>query len=75
MNPAPTASVGSGTAAADPPNPNHSEPSLRTLPFSSINVYKNGKLLGTVSYICTSLYTSNPDFVWQNVLQSDGSCP
>ena len=48
MNPAPTISVGAGTPAADPPNPNHPEPSLRTLPFSSIKVYKNGELLGTV---------------------------
>ena len=75
MNPAPTASVGSGTAAADPPNPNHSEPSLRTLPFSSINVYKNGKLLGTVSYLCTCLCTSNLDFISQNVLQSEDNVP
>ena len=28
-------------------NPNHSEAPLRTLPFSSIRVYKNGKLAGT----------------------------
>ena len=48
MNPAPTVSVGAGTSATDPPNPNHPEPSLRTLPFSSIKVYKNGELLGTV---------------------------
>ena len=48
MNPAPTVSVGAGTPASDPPNPNHPEPSLRTLPFSSIKVYKNGELLGTV---------------------------
>lgn len=48
MNPAPTVSVGAGTSAADPPNPNHPESSLRTLPFSSIKVYKNGELLGTV---------------------------
>ena len=75
MNPAPTASVGSGTAAADPPNPNHSEPSLRTLPFSSINVYKNGKLLGTVSYLSTCLYTNDLDFVWQNVMRSEGNFP
>ena len=32
---------------ADPPNPNHPQISLRTLPFSSIRVYKNGELLGT----------------------------
>ncbi|KAL1302369.1 hypothetical protein AAFC00_002772 [Neodothiora populina] len=29
------------------PNPNHVEPSLRTLPHSSIRVYKNGQLVGT----------------------------
>ena len=55
MNPAPTVSVGAGSAAADPPNPNHPEPSLRTLPFSSIKVYKNGELLGTVRIFRTSL--------------------
>ena len=32
---------------ADPPNPNHPQIPLRTLPFSSIRVYKNGELLGT----------------------------
>lgn len=31
----------------DPPNPNHPEPSLRTLPFSNIKFYKNGEALGT----------------------------
>ncbi|KAF1345842.1 hypothetical protein BDV97DRAFT_401226 [Delphinella strobiligena] len=29
------------------PNPNHVEPALRTLPHSSIRVYKNGQLVGT----------------------------
>lgn len=29
------------------PNPNHPEPSLRTLPHSSIRVYKNGRAIGT----------------------------
>lgn len=29
------------------PNPNHIEPALRTLPHSSIRVYKNGQLVGT----------------------------
>jgi len=29
------------------PNPNHVEPSLRTLPHSAIRVYKNGQLIGT----------------------------
>jgi len=31
----------------DPPNPNHPEPSLRTLPFSNLKFYKNGEELGT----------------------------
>ena len=56
MNPAPSVSVSAGSAATDPPNPNHSEPSLRTLPFSSIKVYKNGELLGTVRTFQTSVY-------------------
>jgi len=30
----------------DPPNPNHPEPSLRTLPFSNMRFYKNGEELG-----------------------------
>ena len=59
MNPAPTASVGAGTAATDPPNPNHPEPSLRTLPFSSIKVYKNGELLGTVRIFRKNLFSVN----------------
>jgi len=29
------------------PHPNHQDPSLRTLPHSSIRVYKNGKFVGT----------------------------
>lgn len=29
------------------PNPNHIEPSLRTLPHSAMRVYKNGQLVGT----------------------------
>lgn len=55
MNPAPTVSVGTGSAATDPPNPNHPEPSLRTLPFSHIKVYKNGEPLGTVRIFQISL--------------------
>ena len=35
------------TTEADPPNPNHPQVPLRTLPFSNIKVYKNGQLLGT----------------------------
>lgn len=44
MNPAPTTT---STATAEPPNPVHSIPSLRTLPNSSIKIYKNGVLMGT----------------------------
>lgn len=29
------------------PNPNHIDPALRTLPHSSIRIYKNGQLMGT----------------------------
>lgn len=47
MNPAPAVVTASTPASTDPPNPNHPEPSMRTLPFSSIKVYKNGELLGT----------------------------
>lgn len=49
MNPAATPanpSTGASTEP-DPPNPNHPQVPLRTLPFSSIKVYKNGQLLGT----------------------------
>ena len=47
-----TATASSATSATGPtikvaPNPNHSDPSLRTLPFSAIRVYKNGSLVGT----------------------------
>lgn len=59
MNPAPTASVGAGAAATDPPNPNHPEPSLRTLPFSSFKVYKNGELIGIVRTFRNSLFSVN----------------
>lgn len=36
-----------GTSIKVPPNPNHIDPTLRTLPHSSIRVYKNGLLTGT----------------------------
>ncbi|CAF9922821.1 MAG: hypothetical protein GOMPHAMPRED_002682 [Gomphillus americanus] len=36
----------SSAAAAQPPNPNHPIVALRTLPSSSIRVYKNGKDMG-----------------------------
>ena len=35
------------SAANQPPHPNHPTVALRTLPFSSIKVYKNGQLMGT----------------------------
>lgn len=35
------------SAIKTPPNPNHPDPSLRTLPHSSMKVYKNGELVGT----------------------------
>ncbi|KAL8758018.1 MAG: hypothetical protein Q9199_001802 [Rusavskia elegans] len=51
MNPAPSLSnaavAAKDAAATAPPNPNHPSIALRTLPFSSIKIYKNGKLLGT----------------------------
>ncbi|KAK4125495.1 hypothetical protein N657DRAFT_549773, partial [Parathielavia appendiculata] len=43
MNPSPMASGHN----AEPPNPNHTVPALRTLPDSCIKVYKNGVLMGT----------------------------
>lgn len=52
MNPSPTASalstsLNTNAASTAPPNPNHPSPTMRTLPFSSIRVYKNGKFIGT----------------------------
>lgn len=50
MNPAPSLSnaavAAKDAAATAPPHPNHPSAALRTLPFSSIKVYKNSKLLG-----------------------------
>ena len=46
MHPAPSVSTSNSTSN-DPPNPNHIEPALRTLPMSSIKVYLNGKFIGT----------------------------
>ncbi|KAG9257353.1 concanavalin A-like lectin/glucanase domain-containing protein [Emericellopsis atlantica] len=43
MNPSPLGPSG----AMEAPNPLHASPSLRTLPKSSIRLYKNGKLMGT----------------------------
>jgi COMPASS component BRE2 len=45
MNPSPASS--SGRDSAEAPHPNHPVPALRTLPHSSIKVYKNGVLMGT----------------------------
>lgn len=48
MNPSPVGASGSaGSSSAEKPNPNHPVPALRTLPNSSIKVYKNGVLMGT----------------------------
>ncbi|KAH8802721.1 hypothetical protein F5884DRAFT_710820 [Xylogone sp. PMI_703] len=46
MNPSPISSSG-GHGSSLPPGPTHPSPSLRTLPHSSIKIYKNGKLIGT----------------------------
>lgn len=47
MNPSGSAGGNNSGAAADPPNPNHPIPSMRTLPNSCIRIYKNGVLMGT----------------------------
>lgn len=48
MNPSPIiASTGGIAGSTDEPYPNHPLPHLRTLPHSSISVYKNGKFMGT----------------------------
>ncbi len=49
MNPAPVLSATtSSTMSASPlPSPNNPLPALRTLPFSSIKIYKNGQAVGT----------------------------
>ncbi|KAL9591888.1 MAG: hypothetical protein Q9179_007274 [Wetmoreana sp. 5 TL-2023] len=54
MNPSPSSAVSTAAnanttnaASTAPPNPNHPSVPLRTLPFSSIKVYKNGKFVGT----------------------------
>lgn len=48
MNPIPVVSSATpATLQVQPPNPNHPVPALRTLPFSSIRIYKNGQLAGT----------------------------
>ena len=45
MNPAPVITATS-SSISEPPNPNHPLPSLRTLPFSCIKIYKNGQYIG-----------------------------
>jgi COMPASS component BRE2 len=48
MNPSPViSSTGGVSGAGQEPSANHPCPSLRTLPNSSIKIYKNGKLMGT----------------------------
>jgi COMPASS component BRE2 len=48
MNPSPVISSTGGLAGGgQEPSPTHLYPSLRTLPHSSIKVYKNGKEMGT----------------------------
>ena len=47
MNPSQSITAAGASGITDPPNPNHPQVPLRTLPFSSIKVYKNGQLLGT----------------------------
>ncbi|KAB8287893.1 hypothetical protein EYC80_010251 [Monilinia laxa] len=48
MNPSPVISSAGGVASASQdPGPTHPVPALRTLPHSSIKIYKNGKLIGT----------------------------
>ena len=50
MNPAPVINSATGgqatTVGTSPPNPNHPVPAMRTLPFSSITVHKNGVPVG-----------------------------
>ena len=47
MNPSPIISSAGGLGGPpQEPGPTHPQPALRTLPYSSIAVYKNGKLMG-----------------------------
>ena len=46
MNPSPVIAT-TATSSTAAPNPNHAQVSLRTLPFSCIKVYKNGRYVGT----------------------------
>lgn len=48
MNPSPIISSAGGLGGPpQEPGPTHPQPALRTLPHSSISIYKNGKLMGT----------------------------
>lgn len=47
MNPSPLATSVDKNGSNQAPYPNHPHVSMRTLPQSSIKVYKNGKLIGT----------------------------
>lgn len=48
MNPSPViSSTGGVGASGEHPDPSHTYPSLRTLPHSSITIYKNGVEMGT----------------------------
>jgi COMPASS component BRE2 len=48
MNPSPLVAPSGGlNGSGQKPGPTHSVPALRTLPNSSIKVYKNGQLMGT----------------------------
>jgi COMPASS component BRE2 len=48
MNPSPVISSAGGLGGAgQEPSPTHPYPSLRTLPHSSIKIYKNGEYIGT----------------------------
>ena len=45
-NPNPATTSSNTPATTDPPNPNHPEPALRTLPGSYLKFYRNGKDIG-----------------------------
>lgn len=47
MNPAPVISASGLVSVHQDPSPTHFYPSLRTLPHSSIKIYRNGELIGT----------------------------
>jgi COMPASS component BRE2 len=47
MNPSPLTSTSGLSGSGQDPGPTHPVPALRTLPHSSIKIYKNGQLMGT----------------------------